>query len=90
MLKVGSKVKYLDTIGTVICFGFNCRVSIKVEKSLSYSIGNYIWFYEKDLKIIESIDPNSPYQYCIKCDILTSNKPSLCCVHKKKGINGIL
>lgn len=86
---------YSDIIGTVFGFhydGFERTIRVKIEKfpkikeeaPLYYKIGDIIHFYEKDLELVRStIDPASMYQHCSKCDVLTVNKPSLCCDHKR-------
>lgn len=103
---IGSRVKsisldknYSDIIGVVIPYdervpdaptNMQGIVKIKIETSRLFTIGNSIYLYEKELKIISpitesSIDPTSLYQYCIKCDTLTSNKTNnnyICCDHK--------
>lgn len=89
----GSRVKTVatlgaNTIGIVTSFQHNVSspfrvIEIKVESSNYFRIGAQISSYEKDLVLIRpTIDPASTYQYCIKCDVLTANKPSLCCEHK--------
>lgn len=85
---------YSGIIGTVMSFSvptiieFGRIVKVKIDKfpnieaAVLYKIGGDISFYEKDLELIRpTIDPNSKFQYCIKCDVLTSNKPNLCCNH---------
>lgn len=88
MLKIGSRVKSLlggscsDIMGIVLENFINV-VRIQVEKgNFYYKVGDQICLYEKDLVLIKpDVDPTSPYQYCIKCDVLTSNKSGLCCDH---------
>lgn len=94
MFLVGSKVRSLsalfsDIIGTIESFYYEdkkrtIRIAVvRVDSSCKFIIGSTIRFYERHLELIRSIiDPTSPYQYCNKCDTLTSNKPSLCCDHK--------
>lgn len=85
--EIGLRVKpslyeYQDIVGTILSI-FNNIAVIKIEKAIYYKIGSTISFYEKDLELIRVVvDSTSIYQYCNKCDVLTTNKPSLCCDHK--------
>lgn len=98
MMNIGSKVKttlecgyYSNKLGTVIGFESNVFtyktkgriVVVKAEHELGPDLGTVLRFYENELEVIRPItDPTSSYQYCSKCDILTTNKPNLCCEHK--------
>lgn len=89
---------YSGIIGTVISFvtsgspGVGRVIQIRIEEfpyiglCILYKNGGNINFYEKDLELIRSlIDPTSIYQYCSKCDVLTTNKTKdiyICCDHK--------
>lgn len=95
IIQKGSRVKTKQTgniysdgiIGTVLSFSIDnytsqprMVVEIKIEKAEHYNTGYKINFYETDLELLDSsIDPTSQYQYCRKCDVLTSNKPNICC-----------
>lgn len=95
MLKIGSKVKlllggdYLGLIGIVLKIIHSDHgrslINVKItenKRNIVYNIGDTLRFYEKDLELIRpDLDPTSPYQYCNKCDVLTSNKNNLCCDH---------
>lgn len=88
---------FSNIIGTVSNIGnkslgpsveYGRLITIKIEEfpqisQTTYEIGGEIYFYEKDVELLRSsVDPDSLYQYCSKCDILTINKPRLCCDHK--------
>lgn len=91
MIEIGSKVRslllgeYLNLTGIVLTLQADIpwRIAkIKVENP-QYPTGHIVYFYEKDLDLIRSlIDPAFLYQYCNKCNVLTSNKNNLCCDHK--------
>lgn len=100
MMEIGSKVKcdiYKGVVGIILSFETNNYnfyekgriVLIRIEsEEISYFIkGSCIRLYEKDLNLIKStIDINSIYQYCSKCDVLTANKIEdiyTCCDHKQ-------
>lgn len=91
MLTIGSKVKptinssyYLDMVGTVIFIDSKYKtMQVRTEISSYFNKGQTLVFFERDLELIKpTIDLASQYQYCSKCDVLTSNKPNLCCEHK--------
>lgn len=97
MFTIGAKVKTSnkdpwtkkiigDLTGTVLSVSkdsYKTVVKVRVEISNNFKPGIILSFYENHLELIKNtIDPTSIYQYCIKCEVLTSNKSNLCCDHK--------
>lgn len=88
---------YTDMVGTVVYLtqpvivGGQRTIQFIIEECPfmgphAYKIGSTISFYERDIKLLfKPIIDSSQYQYCIKCDTLTSNKIKnvyMCCEHK--------